>query len=86
MICNENRNLSALLKDRIIAGIPQHRHNIRWDEMFSGFAVVISCKNCDKYPKMVVKHSFHTIVYENLKNKNLIKSKLQYFRTDLIPL
>ena len=39
MICNENRNLSALLKDRIIAGIPQHRHNIRWDEMFSGFAV-----------------------------------------------
>ena len=46
MQCNENRNLSALLKDRIIAGIPQHRHNIRWDEMFSGFAVVISCKNC----------------------------------------
>ena len=47
MQCNENRNLSALLKDRIIAGIPQHRHNIRWVENFSGFAVVIACKNCD---------------------------------------
>ena len=37
MIRNENRNLSAVLKDRIIAGIPQHRHNIHWDEMFLGF-------------------------------------------------